>query len=745
MTPETTAEKAIRKGEAASSWSLPRGGGWPGGAASFTLEAKRLMRNRFFRFGLARHTGAARRFILVSVLASAAACLPGGGPPFNPYMDDAGSPPPTSFGDDASVRDEVDLGDPFAITGLQPSHGPWTGGTRTTIAGRGFSSNIQVWIGGALLGAGDVFASDPTRAAVVTPAGTPGPADVTVRNVLSGQERTLPAGFSYDAFAVTPGTGATTGGTRILLQGSGTTWTSGSTVKVGSSACTDVAVASATSISCSTPANDPGSQDITVTNTDDTVDLARDAFVYADSPDGYRGGLYGSALSGTMKVLVFDADVGTALEGAQAIAGSNIQTAVVGTVDASGVALLTDPSLVGKVTVTVVAKCHQPLTYVDVPVDTVTAYLNPELDPSCASGDPPSSGDFYPQYYGEIDGELVWPSGEEFGRGPWSNVPAAQGPSERQAAYVFTTSGDAAASFSLPAAASATTPASGGTVGYSYAIGAGPGNQTVYALAGIEDRTVTPPLFVPYAMGVVRGVALAPDQQVVGVDIPMSTLFNHALTTAPQPPPAGTHGPDRLVSTLAIGFGASGFAILPQGTTTTLLPVGGDVSFVGIPALDGTLVGADYALTASAVTGAAANVPLSVVTGIETSDSNDTLTIGGFLPIPTLQQPSTGTWGGTHVALGPIAAGTPVDLALINISSGGGLVAWTVVAPGSDLSFDVPDITQVPGVGTLVHGPLTTTFSIASVPDFDYGSLRTGQLESTAWSAYAQDVVTGSY
>jgi hypothetical protein len=199
------------------------------------------------------------------------------------------------------------------------------------------------------------------------------------------------------------------------------------------------------------------------------------------------------------------------------------------------------------------------------------------------------------------------------------------------------------------------------------------------------------------------------------------------------------------VSTLAVGFGASGYAILPQGTTTTLLPVAGSVSFAAVPALDGTLAGADYTLTASAVSGATADDPVSVVTGIHTTDSNDPLTIGGFLPIPTLAQPSTGAWSGTHVAFGALPAGAAVDLAIVDISSGGGLIVWRVVAPGSDLAFDVPDISQVPNVGTLVHGPLTTTFTLASIPGFNYGTVRTGQLSASAWRAYAQDTVAGSY
>src|SRR6202158_5450646 len=87
-----------------------------------------------------------------------AACLPGSGPALSVYQDDSGPPPPTTFGDDAGPRIDVNLGDSFAITGLQPSHGPWTGGTRTTIAGRGFSSKLRVWVGTSELAPIAVFA-----------------------------------------------------------------------------------------------------------------------------------------------------------------------------------------------------------------------------------------------------------------------------------------------------------------------------------------------------------------------------------------------------------------------------------------------------------------------------------------------------------------------------------------------------------------------------------------------------------
>jgi len=680
----------------------------------------------------------------LAAIGAAPGCLRSGSP-LIPYQDDAGPPPAIVLGsDDAGRLGDVDLGNPFAITGLQPSHGPWTGGTHATIAGRGFSSSLEVWIGSAQLDPSAVLASDPTRASVVTPQGTPGPADIRVRNVATAQERTLPAGFYYDSFVVSPDAGSTTGGTRIALRGSGTQWASTSTVAVGGKPCTAVSLTDPTDLSCTTPAGSTGTQDVTVTNSDGTLDQARDAFTYSDSPDGYRGGLTGGTLSGNLTVLAFDSFTGSPLTGGRAIAGSSLPTAILGTFDSSGTVRLSGPSLTGTVTVTVAAKCHQPITFVDVPVDTVTAYLDPELDPSCGQGDPPSSGNYYATSNGSIVGELVWPSGPEFTSASWGNVPMPTG-NQRRAAYVFPTTPNPLQPFQLPSTYFATTPDSTGNVGFQYSATAQPGNQTLYALAGLEDRSVSPPWFEPYAMGVARGVLVQPGQQTTGIDIQISTLLDHAVVTQPQPPAPTPLGPDRLLSTLAIDVGANQFAILPHGTISSLLPISGQVSFVGAPSLDGTLSGCSYDLTGSAVTGANGLAPMSVVNRVETTLANDPVTVGGFFAIPTLVEPSAAGWSGTHIALQATGA---IDLVDVRISSGDGLVTWQIVAPGSDLSFDVPDLSQIAGVTSLVRGPTVTTFSIARLNSFAYASLRYGQfaaVPSGAWSAFALDTATGSY
>ena len=686
--------------------------------------------------------GTSRRALPLAVVlvAAAPACF-GRGPALDPYVDDAGLPPPSSFGDDGSPLD-VDLGASFAVTGLDPSHGPWTGGTRTVIAGRGFSSNVAVWIGGVALPPSTVLASDPGHIAVVTPAGAPGPADVKVEDMSTAQTATLTAGFVYDDFAVTPGGGSTSGGTRIALQGRGTSWTAASTVTVGDQPCTSLGFTSATAMTCLTPANSPGTQDVTVTNQNGTVDRASDAFVYSSSPDGYRGGLYGGALDGTLTVLAFDAWTGAPVTG-EVIAGSTLASAFTGMLDTTGTAVLTSAKLTGQATVTVAAHCHQPMTYVAVPVDTVTVYLNPTLDPACDQGDPPSSGGYYDGDQGTIqrgarlDRRHRVPAidlGERPGAGPADAAPGrlrvhGRGQPDRRVLAPRTR-------------ARPRRRCSPGGLGYEFTIPADPGTTPLYALAGLEDDSTSPPTFEPFAMGAVLGVAVTPGGTTTGINIPMSTSLDRTLTTKPEPPAPGPRGPDRLQSTVAVQLELGGFAVLPQGTQTELLPLPGAVTFAGVPALDGSLAAASYSLTASAVTGPNGDAPASVVTAVETTDANDPLTLGGFLPIPTLSAPGAGKWSGTHVAL---QVGAPVDLAVVTVSSGGGLVEWQIVAPGNVLSFDLPDLSRVTGVDALLHGSITTSFSVARIAGFSYGTLRDGQLSSSSWNSYAQDSASGTY
>jgi hypothetical protein len=672
----------------------------------------------------------------------AAACFSGTGPALLPDGD-ASTGTIDLSGDSGLTRFDASLGDPFAIDGLSPSHGPFSGGTRARIDGRGFSPNLRVFVGGVEIEAGSLLASDPTRAAIVTPPGPPGFVDVKIVDIGTAKERVLKNGFYYDAFVVSPDSGATSGGTRVAITGNGTLWAAGTKVTIGGVACTDVVVTSPTKLECVTPASTPGSKDVVITPLDAPPIQARDAFTYSDSVDGYRGGLSGGTLSGRVKVLAYNVITGGPIPGAFAIAGDDLATAKVAKTTANGVVEI-DGITGDKVTVTVAAKCHQPITFVDVPVDTVTVYLNPVFDPSCGEGDPVSLPPRQ-RYGGYIEGQLVFPGRGEFERSPWSTVPQPTKPTERRAAYVFEAAITPNQPFSLPPASAAITPDAEGTTGYDYSILVLPGNATIYVVAGLEDRSETPPKFIPYSMGVARGVAVPAQSKVQGVDIMMDVLFQQQVTVNAVPPPPGPRGPDRFTASIATTLGAAGFAILPRGTRASALPPPAAIPFVGVPSLEKAMAGEQYVLGGVAATGFEQRLPASVVTRVRTTNANTPVSLGGFLGVPVLGQPASGVWNGTQVAF--TGATGPVDISLTQIVSGGGLVAWTIVAPGSRTSFKVPDLATLPGpdpVG-LMHGAIGTTVYAARMEPFDYGRLRYGQLGSGAWNAYAFDSLGGVY
>jgi hypothetical protein len=673
-----------------------------------------------------------------------ASCF-GGGPRLLAPQD-AGVAAPVEFGDagDLIIKADVDLGDSFAILGLTPGHGPWSGGTRTIIRGRGFTSSVDITVGGKPVDPTSIVASDPTRIAIVTPEGIPGPADVTVRNRATADQRTLPNGFVYDAFVVKPDAGPQTGGTRVRIEGKGTAFAAGTTVNFGADPCTELTVTSPTEIECTTPPGAIGPVEV-VAKAPGAADLsARDAFTYTDLSNPARGGFSGGVLSGSLRVDVHDGATGLPVPGAKVIAGESLASAIVGTTGASGSVTLTGSALTSKVTVTASAKCHQPVTFVDVPMDTVSVYLSPVIDLSCAElGDPPSSGGRGFRNGASVDGQLVWEGGVEFKRAGWRTVPQPVRQTERQAAYVFVANGSLEPQFYLPSATSATTPNSEGTSGYRYTLVLPPGNVTLYALAGIEDRSVSPPLFSVYAMGVARGVAVTPNQPLTDVDIIMNVIVDRQLEVTSQPPPVTSRGPDRLFSTLAISLGPNAYAWLPTSSQTHLLPFPGVIDFAPVPSLDGALATEAYIVGATAATSPSRSAPASVVSRVRITDANAPVSLGGFLTVPTMIEPAAGAFSGTNVEFG--ASGT-YDISQTVISAGGGLTSWTIVAPAGRTHFGLPDLATFPDSIGLKHGPISTTVTVARLEaGFSYEKLQSDNLASSRWTAQAWDTLSGSY
>ncbi len=87
---------------------------------------------------------------------------------------------------------------------------------------------------------------------------------------------------------VTPAIGATSGGLGVTITGTG--FTAGATVSIGGAAATSVAVASATSITASTPPHAAGSADVVVTNPDGQSGRLAGAFNYETPGERTPGG-----------------------------------------------------------------------------------------------------------------------------------------------------------------------------------------------------------------------------------------------------------------------------------------------------------------------------------------------------------------------------------------------------------------------------------------------------------------------
>lgn len=667
-------------------------------------------------------------------------CFPSGhGDLIRQTDDDAGTRGPLQIDDSGTPPPDAPLTDPHALLGVTPNHGPFAGGQRALLRGNGFSSDARVWFGATEVASSDAVAVDPHRIQVTVPPGPPGAADVSVQDGAdTSTRRTLSGGYSYDAFYVDPASGPTAGGTIVTLYGSGTAWTRDTTVSIDFKPCTSLEFVSATELRCTTPSDTAGAKSVRVAvPRAETIDVL-DAFSYGDSDNGFRGGLSGNPIAGQLRVLALDNFSGDPLPGAHAIVDDGT-TQTDRSTDASGLAVFASTGLQGKRTVTVAAKCHEPVTFVDVPVDTVTAYLDPILSPACASsGDPPAVGGT-PGIESKITGQLVWKYQNEFEKTGWTNVPLPKSNDEARVAYVFRLSSDATSQFYLPSAISAVTPDSEGDVGYDFSLSSGSGNFAVYALAGLENRKQSPAVFTAYAMGMLRGVSVAPGQTTSDVFIPVDVPLDHALSVTVEGPAVTPRGPTQIRTNVAIRFGTLGYAILPGAQKTSLYPTSQAFDFVGVPALAGSISGAQYAVSSSAFSGQNQGAPLSVAELVATTESGG-VAAGHFVEIPKLVSPANNSsWDAHGLTLDWATGSTPISLAVVEIESGGGLGSWTIATPGNK-TVTLPDVGSFGDNYGIYPGPVTLQITTALIRDFDYGQLRYRQLSTRGWDAYATDV-----
>ena len=678
----------------------------------------------------------------VGLSASAAilsSCIARSEEPFRPMaLDDAGGP---QLIDAGASPDEpltnLSPADPHAIISVDPPQGPFSGGRTVLVRGNGFASSVRIWFGDIEVATSDVTAIDANRVQVVTPPGPTGPVDVQAQNGDDeSTRRTLVAGYVYDGFEVNPSSGPTSGGIVLTIRGQDTNWSAATEVLIDTEPCENVQVLDDDELTCTAPPGAPGARPIRIVTGDETLTVL-DAFIYGDTLDGFRGGLSGEPLADALDVIALDSYTGNVIRGAVVVLDDDIANAK--QTDASGVAHFVGAGLGPARTVTIAGNCLQPITLVDVRVDTLTAYLDPVLAPACGErGDLPAIGGSSGSNAARVSGELVWPATVEFKREGWTNVPPPSFEGDRRVAYLFRSTTSATAEFRLPDADEAITESASGVLGFAFDLDLAPGTYTLYALAGIENRDREPPTFTAYSLGVARGITArvgeTSQEYYLKVDIPL----DHAISLDVQGPTPTQRGPDRIVAGAVVRLADREHLVLPVGRRSVNLPATEPVRFVGLPPLVDALEGAAYVVSARAVTGQNGGDPSSTV-GLFAS-STESLAIDGFVEVPRLVAPVSGAeWDGQNLAVTWPPGGPSVSLTVVEAQSGGGLVNWTVVLPEGVTEATLPDLSTLDEDLALIRGPVTFVVSAAHIADFDYGSLRYGQLGTSGWDAYARD------
>lgn len=642
--------------------------------------------------------------------------------------------------------------DPNALLGVNPTHGPFSGGGIAVVRGNGFASTVRVWFGDNEVPHEQVVATRADRVQVNVPAGTPGDAPITTQNGDdAATRRVLLGGYHYDAFFARPDHGPTSGGSTLTLVGSGTSWTDQTRVQLDGAACEVTALRGVLGgqqeLDCRLPAGGEGQKSIAIT-TAGATDTLLGGFTY-EAGDVVTGGLSGAPLAGDLNVYVTSPG-GAPLPGAYVILGTSYDLARLGQpgagvrqTDAAGQAPFVG-EVTAPVTVTIAARCFQPLTLAAVAVDTVRAELTPVASPDCADGQPQVFGGS-PSRPVILSGELVWSGGLELARAGWVNVPAPANPGEQRTAYVFQPSGDPETRFRLPRADSAITQASPGQAGYAFQLATGSGSRTLYALAGIENRSVDPPRFTAYAMGMLRGIYADPGETIEGLSIAMDVTLDQALTLQLEEPIPSTRGPDRLDVSVAVQTPDQGFLVLPNLVAEAPVPGSSSLDLVGLPALVRALEGAQYAVSVRAVTGTNQTLPQSVLPLIMAPEASRAIPVRSFVPVPALSVGANpdGTWNHS-LSVSWTDRGRSVDLIEYTVSSGSGLINWTVAAPPDVLSVQLPELSALPQ-GDLLPGALDVVASLAGMDDFDYAKLDLRALRRASWQAYALDIASSHY
>ncbi len=274
---------------------------------------------------------------------------------------------------------------PVTIANLNPPQGPVAGGTTVALKGNGLRKDCSVRFGAW---PAPILAETKDGLSVRSPAGPPGPVDVTVR---CGPHQVVRVdGFDYlptkpQLDIVTPGDGASGGGAIVTLHGAGLS--TGCAVAFGGKAAEVIEVVSSGAMRVKTPAHEPGTVTVAI-SCKAGHDALIDGFTFF-SPTNPQGGTHGAPVAGTLNVTVLDIYTLKPLAGATVVVGQPgdaVFGTYLGKTDAKGQIIFSGLDLVPPLTVSASKNEYSASSIVQFTVSNATLLLFPYVPPSPGGG-----------------------------------------------------------------------------------------------------------------------------------------------------------------------------------------------------------------------------------------------------------------------------------------------------------------------------------------------------------------------
>lgn len=665
------------------------------------------------------------------------------------------------YGHDASTGDDdgglpdttrPDASTTFAVQYADPDHGPFTGGTTTTIRGTGLSASDEVRIGGRLTT--DDKLLDSRHLQVTTPPGMPGAADITITRT-DGTAATKTNGFLYEAIAIAPTQGSVAGGTYVTITGFGTDFDATTIVTFDGIAATNVVVDGAERLTCLTPPGQPGDANVMVI-TSTTNYRADRGYTYSATGDPFAGGLSGGPIHGTLNVVVIDAYTDDGVPNAFVAIGDPNTTPFKGYTDILGQITFSDPTLHGPVNVVAAPDSYEVATFDCFDATNLTIFVRPEIPPN-PTGPPPIGTDA-----GTIQGAVIFGDKTGLGSPYWNLVPEPRTPTEVKRVYV-TTAGSTI--FGYP-------PFPGPPIDYHYdadtlswpfELTVRPGALAVVAVAGLYDSAKDPngdgsQGFTPYAIGVARGVLVGPQETVQGVDVVVDIPLDAAMqVNLVDPPPLATHpdGPFQHVvkATADLGgegvieFGAHGLPPKPSGDwpgTYTLPGADTSITLTGAPSLVRQIGDGAYAFLAGSYTYLGTPMSARVVRGVR--DTSKPITVQGFIGIPRpVDPPPNGVATARHAVFAPEHETSPPTFHLHFMSDAQGQPIWSGVSCAAETDVELPDLSSIGRVWPPSNTPLYWSLWSIESANSNFNQYTYRWNSSYYWTAYASEYAQVSY